>query len=252
MLRTHAVQKFRLEILKAEYEKRSQEKPQYSIRHFAKQVGMEASTLSKYFRNKRKISQKSFNYLIKNLEMNLDQIVLKEEAFIRQNDGMDLLDEKFEKILSNWFYFAILECLHLDRAESDIRWLSKTLSVDIETVRQAVHNLQELGALKEQDGKWFDNLNNVSFVTSEDMDTVTGQQYQKQLLKLAEASIEKTPKKNKSHTGVMVAADSALVPQAKEMIRNFRRDFMQFLEQNSKNKDTVLNLQINFFPLDKK
>lgn len=252
MQRAHIIQKFRLETLKAEYEKCSSARPKYSIRHFAKQVGMEASTLSKYFRNKRKVSQKSFQYLIKNLGLNQDEIALKEETFIRENDGVHLLDKKFEKILGNWFYFAILECLHLDRAEPDIRWLAKTLGLDVETVRQAVQNLKELGALKEEDGKWLDNLTNISFITSEDMDIELGRQFQRQLIKLSEVSIEKNTQKSKSHTGVMVAADSALVPQAKEMIRNFRRDLMQFLEQNSKNKDTVLNLQINFFSLDKK
>ena len=250
MRQKDVIQQFRVKVLKVEFEKKALLNERYSLRKFAAECGIEASTLSQYLRNKRIISDNSFLYLLRSLGIDGSEVSLQEEAYLRDQDGYYFLDQDLQRIATRWYYFAILELIAVEQFQPCPKWISKTLKLDLQTTRQAVEDLIQLGAITVDENGWHDTYDKISFLTSEHMDTQSGRSYQKQLLALAEKSIEKVTGEKKSHTNVMVAVDSNLIPELKKRLRDFRRDLAQFADEKSKKKNSVYNLQINLHPLD--
>lgn len=242
-------EKFYAHVLQEQFLKRMKRSSSYSLRKFALEVGIEVSVLSKYFRQKRKITLKSFNRIVENLNLDSKKLKYIEESFFRSLSGLELLPVDYEDILSDWHAFVILECLNLDRKIQSSAELSQITGIDYRKVQKLVNRLVEIGGIDFSENGWKDNFENITFVTHEDMDTTIGRHFQNGLIEKVKESINHGCEKKKSHTSMIMAFDEGLLPTVKEKIRDFRRELCVFLEENQKNRNNVYCLQINLNPL---
>ncbi|MAX66338.1 MAG: DUF4423 domain-containing protein [Bacteriovoracaceae bacterium] len=242
-------QKFYLHVLQVEFDKRLKRHKNYSLRKFSYEIGLEPSVVSKYLRRKRSITVSSFSYLMKMFELDPQHLKKREEDFYRSLSEMKLISSEHEDILGNWHAFAILECLNLEDAKPSTLWLAQKTGLQHEVVKKVVLRLFEIGAIAEKDGKWKDQFENLTFITSEEMDTRVGRNFQKTVLEASRKSIEQGVGGKKSHTNVILTVDEKLIPEVLVKIRDFRREICSFIEQRQEKKNNVYNLQINFHSL---
>jgi transcriptional regulator with XRE-family HTH domain len=242
-------QRFYLNILHKEYEKRVLRNARFSLRKFAYELEIEPSVLSKYFRKQRGITERSFQNIVKLLGLTAESLDKREEEFYRNLSELKLLPEEHQDILKNWHSFVILESLSLIDAQPNIEWISAKTGLKKEIVQKNVTKLFEIGGIAEVDGKWVDQFQNLTFVASENMDTPIGRSFQKNILDESKKSIDLGQKDKKSHTNVIFTIDERLIPEVTKRIRDFRRDICQYLEENEQEKNNVYNLQINFHSL---
>lgn len=242
---------FRVELLKNEFTKRVSRNSMYSLRCFARDLDVQPGALSQFLNFKRNISDRYFDKIT--IGLNLDESSLnlaREEFFFGKRNKIVLKEEQYD-LLRNWVYLGILELTTLDGFLPEIKWISDKLNIDEELCREAIKNLFATGALKEESGKWIDTFENVTFITDENMVVECQRSFQKQILDRANTSIEMDSAEAKSHSSIMGGIDLALIPEVKARIKKFRRETQEYIEQNSKKKNSVYNLNLNFFQLSR-
>lgn len=236
-----------IKILEVEFEKRKTKDKKYSIRKYAQDVDIDASTMSQYLRGKRKLTTYSFTTILTKLRVDNDVL----EKYEKDRLELDQLREKHFLVKSHWYYFAILELTYLYDCSMDIKWICEKLDLDKDIAKEAIQNLLDIGAMEIHGDKYVDTLGNITFIDDPNMDNEAGRTYQKQLIDKAIFSIDNLEGEIKDHTSSCFAFDSSLTPEIKQKIMEFRGELAHFIENNSKSKDAVYALQINLNKLSK-
>jgi uncharacterized protein (TIGR02147 family) len=149
--------------------------------------------------------------------------------------------------VANWYYFAALEAMSLAEFKPETSWLKKTLQITESEASDCLKCLTRLGYLEVSPrGVLVKKISN-SFVqnvaTTEEMREV-----QKQFLSKSISTISSVPLEQRDHSGVTLTIARSQVPEAKELIRKFRRKFTNLMQKNTEH-DSVYQLAISLFPL---
>src|SRR5262245_32651300 len=127
--------------------------PQYSLRSFALQLGINHSTLSQLLRGKRALTPR----MIKNLGERLGLRPEETEAFIaRERQAADTvisreirwLTMETVALLSDGSHRAILEMTSMEGFVPDTRWIARALDLTVDEVNMALSRLTRLGLLE--------------------------------------------------------------------------------------------------------
>ncbi|MFK8139122.1 MAG: TIGR02147 family protein [Bdellovibrionales bacterium] len=224
---------------------RMDKNPLYSLRSFAGNIGIDASSLSKFLRGKRSFETNKIKKLLVKSGISENEF---EKLKLKTDEEPFLLDIAQAKILSTWYHISILELTHLAHFDPSPKWIANQLRLNEAQVGPAVQRLLKSGALSiNEQGVWFDNWENTTAISNPDMDESCFREYQKQIRLRAIDSIEKDPGNKKDHTAYELAMDSALFPEIKEDIKNFRRTIAKKIRDHSTTKDCVVNLSISLF-----
>jgi uncharacterized protein (TIGR02147 family) len=234
------------DFLQHELVKRCKSNPKYSLRAFARQLGMEPSFLSKVLRKQRNISSKRVAQLGQRLGMKPNEMaeVQKNSDVLSSFSPVDA--DQFQMI-ADWYHFAILELSLVKNFKPSIRWIAACLGISHAEAQSAVERLQRLGkiAIDSRTGKW--KVKTGFTTTASPISTGAFRTMQKQILSLAAEKMESVPIEERDQSSMTMAIDSARIPEAKKMIKNFRRRLMRYL-QSGKTKDDVYLLSISLFP----
>lgn len=144
--------------LQAELASRCARNPRYSLRAFARHLGIDASTLSQILRGRRLLSPA----MIRRLAARLDLTDAQLESFLaaepdrqqqaeRQRAALDAT-----RVLSEPHHLALLELVRLPDFRPDVRWISRVLDLPADTVNVAIARLLRLGLLRMTDTGWRD------------------------------------------------------------------------------------------------
>ena len=244
------IEDIQISILKAEFDKRKIQNGKYSMRKFASDANVDPSTLSQYFKGKRKLTSEAFEILLKKLCVNQEVL----DQYERDTKELKLLNEKHQEIKKRWFYYALLESFSLADFEPNTKWLSSRLGMSENSIEKALEILESTGAMRKDEERYIDTLGSVTFVDDINMDIVAGRQYQKELLEKAKDSIDQNEGHIKDHTSLCFAFNTSLMPEVKERIQTFRQEMAHFIDSTSKKDESneVYAIQINMFPLTKK
>lgn len=238
-----------INLLKKELASRIDRNSAYSLRSFAQSLQISHTTLSQVLSGKRPLTAKAQKKMASALGVSLDFIedgLLKQESF----------DSKFEKVdinhfdlLSDWHHDAILELTHLKSFKPDHRWIALVLDLNVYQVELAVERMIKLGYLViEKNGKWRDvSVNNTNNYIG-DFTNLALRKYQNGILQKSQNSLENVPREFRDHTSTLLHFSKSDMKRAKEIIREFRTQFLSFSESN-KNPDEVYALTVSFFPL---
>ena len=230
-----------------EYLRRKERNPGYSLRSFAKQLKIDVGSLSQFLNGRRQYGFKKLSQLA--LSLGLDS--QHAEKLFANDDKMKLEFIELDRLhlISKWYYAGILECLALDGFEPNPIWIAGKLNLSVSVINVALNQLFTAGVLKIQaDGTWHNNWLNYSTQENEKVDQLALRNHQKQLLKLAEESIDNNTADEKSHTAYLSAMDSGLISEIQDEIRKFRRKIANLIENKSLKRDCIYCLQLNLFP----
>jgi uncharacterized protein (TIGR02147 family) len=147
-----SILEFRL-YLQSELARRCGANPQYSLRSFAMQLGINHSTLSQLLRGKRVMTTRMVESLGARLGLGPEEIHDFAERE-RQTDHRFLSNEirlltmDTVALLSDGSHRSILELTHMEGFRPDSRWIARTLDLTTDEVNMALSRLTRLGLLE--------------------------------------------------------------------------------------------------------
>lgn len=267
-LGSHSFDSFRA-LLLAEFAKRTQRRPQYSLRAFARFLDVEPSILSKILRGKVAITSERVTRLAPRLGLSDEDAKRYIEALRKEKSraavapaaifdgayGASQMSLARFQSGAEWHHFAILELIKIQGFRPDAEWIATTLGISREETEDAVTKLKRLGLLEIADnGEWRENSGNAA----------NGSRYQDHppvhdgsgvrhhdLLDRAKAAVETVPLELRDQASVTFAIDAALVPEIKQRLLAFRCSLADFIEKKSKEKNHVYVLTCSLFPVSK-
>lgn len=247
---------------------RCRRNPRYSLRSFAKFLQMDTSSLAKILKGTRPIGRITITKLGLKLGLDVEQInrfvaahsrvpagpqaqpIVQGSASSGSSAGnyRNLALNTF-RIMSDWYYNAILELIRVKRFKSSPAWLAKALGITVNEVNIALERLQQIGLIEIlPSGKIIDRSGGYTETLPNPYSDAALRHFQKQVLEKALIALESVPVSKRDQTTVTVAIDTRKIQAAKEKIKSFRRSLAKFLS-DSKSLDQVYHLSVSLYPI---
>jgi uncharacterized protein (TIGR02147 family) len=258
------------QILLRELASRTRRNPGYSLRAFARDLGIPAPKLSQALRGIKGFSAERAQAIAQRIPLSAEESELfvdlveseharskvgklqAQERLARKSkaDGFAEIDLERFQIISDWFHFAILELTDVHDFDSSPRWISQRLGVSLAETEKAIERLLDFGLLSK-------TKKNTLKQTQTDLATPSGipsrplREQHSQLLQKADGALEKFTVNERDFSAITLAVSTADIPKAKILIKDFRRKFNGEMQKAPK-KDRIYCISVQFFPLDQK
>lgn len=261
----NGIQDFRV-LLQNEFARRCRQNPLYSLRSFARYLAVEPSALSKLMRGHRSFSVQMINKLgprlglasheveryLPNSQPITGEVVgakTSQELSAQGDKNYETIATDTFEIVGDWLHFAIHEIVRLRGFKADPKWIAKRLCVPLNDVNLAIDRLQRVGMLEVlPTGRWRPAQIDITTIGTEMMG-LARQRFVKRALELAISAVDSDPDSaRRSVTGFTVAINSKRLPEAKERIKIFRREMMEFLEAGN-DLHEVYQMAIALYPV---
>lgn len=255
--------------LLSEFESRKLRNSGYSLRAYARDIGVAGPKLSEILRGKCGLSEVSARRIAlkiglseKETQTFVDLVnsqharsaVLKTKALqnLKQNQfhaSYNELSLETFKIIADWYHFAILELTEVEGFVSNTHWIAGRLKITPEVAAQAVERLSDFGLLDISGQVWKQThkaLSTPSGVPSSEI-----KKHHRQILAKAEESLTHDAVSIRDFSTMTLAVPAEAYAEIQSEIKKFRRELSKKYSE-VKNKERVYSLAIQFFPLDKK
>ncbi len=258
------------QFLNSEFEGRKFRNPSYSLRAFARDIGLAAPKLSEILRGKCGLSEASAKRLAKELALSekesiifINQVIASHgRSQIDRDKANELLEtlkdqHSFDeialdafRIIADWYHFAILELTEVEDFQSKVSWIAKRLNLSSKTIKEAVDRLFDTGLLaKKSSGDWYQTeaiLATPSGIPSSDI-----KNHHRQILAKAEEALIQVPISERDFSSITLAVPESHLEEIQKEIKEFRRNLAHKINK-LENKDRVYCLSMQLFPLDNK
>ncbi len=238
---------------------RKQKNGGYSLRAFARDLGIKPGPLSEMMTGKRAVSPTTANLISRRL--GLSQTDAKAVQGLatdgRRKDvkthnkvtGSEISfttvpDDHFA-IIADWEHYAILSLIKTDDFDADAAWIARRIGIAKRTAELALKRLVKLGYIKKS-GQTYTRLA-ARYHTSNDIPSAALREGNRQNINQALACLETTPVELRDITSMTLALCIDRIPQAKKLIHEFRWKFLELMEKGPKTE--VYNLNIQFCPV---
>jgi len=237
----------------------------YSVRQFAKKLGVASPVLVQVLNGKRNLTRKLALQLLTGIGTDPKEVARLIEGLptrqIRKpssqsalttsslNFGYSQIEASHLSVLSEWWYFATIALADTESFQSDPKWIAERLGIRIRDARNAVERLLQLGLLERCENKKI-RTTGKSLTTTFDVPSTFIRRNHIQGLELAADRIQEIPVEERDYSSVTFYADRSRVTEAKRRIENFRRELVAYLEGGK--RDDVYRLQVQLLPLTKR
>lgn len=239
-----------IELLNIEFERRMTKNPQYSLRAFARDLDVQAATMSHIMKRKRVPSPSFREKVYEGLHLSIEQKNLLEidsESIFRFSDmEMDVFVS-----LSNWYYDAIIELLRTKGFKSQEEFVAYRLGISLVEAETAIKRLMQMGLIKRMPNKTWAASNENTLAYGGDQTNFALQNLQRQLMEKAILALQEVPKKNREQASMTMAINKNDLPEVKLRIKKFQQEMCEFLQRPNREADEVYQLVTTLFPLTK-
>lgn len=230
---------FRL-LLQSELMRRCRLNPKYSLRAYAKSLGVDSSTLSKILRGKRPLGGISIRRLGDKLNLSpaeIDRFIglargkgRKGERNAEHVPQFDQFEQDTFEALQDWYHFAILELTHVRDFRPDPKWIARALNISVSEVNASLERLERLGMLERTpEGRMVERSTGMLSTLGTTRTSVALRRLQKEMLQQAILAVDNVSIDLRDNTSMTIAVDPSRLPAAKERIKKFRRELATFL-----------------------
>jgi uncharacterized protein (TIGR02147 family) len=256
------------ELLKFEFETRHRQNAAYSLRAFARDLGLSPSRLSEILQGKQGLSPTRAREVGRRLgfkEEKLDwfcklvQAQSARSSTVREFATTSLLDyqdgvKSAEIDLSSldfevkWFHLAIRRMTLLTQFQKDPAWIAAQLGLKFEVAAQAIKDLlrHRLLQIEESTGRMA-RINNFVFGRSLRGRTAVSKMF-RYLFYQAYQKRKSTPSPLTRTGGHLLTIDKALYPELLDLIKDFE-DKVDHLTYKSEAHDTLIAVVVGAYPL---
>ncbi|MFS4457931.1 TIGR02147 family protein [Bdellovibrio sp. HCB2-146] len=260
---------FYFNFLNQEFDRRVQKNSHYSLRSFARDLGVSASWLSEVLARKKGISLKKAQALATTLQLSHQErqyFILSVQAHhsrspASRQQARELLNtlapsdwnvkkmtsEDFHPI-SEWYFNAILEVLELNDCQHTTDWIAKRLSLPLPQVEGALEKLVSLNVIKMQNGRYTPVINESETTYNVPSDSI--KLHHRQMLQKAGEALQQQSVLHREFLNMTLSFDADRLNEAQQEIRHFQRQFADKFYSKEKAKNSVYQFSLQFFRLD--
>ncbi len=236
------------ETLLAELDKRRSRNPLYSLRAFARDLGVGLGSLSEVLSGKRDLSKKNLMKVLQSLDLDSDQrsaLIAKDHKPQTPEEVHQLLLEDEFKLIADWYYLAILNLAKLKTNKADPAWISERLNLEPYLAIEALERLQRLGLIKIERSRLIRTAKPLT--TSSDLPSTAIRKHHSQNLVLAEKAIHNVPVDLREFGSVTMPVNLKNLPKVKALLLKTRKKAATLLEEGTTNEVYTLSFQL--FPV---
>jgi uncharacterized protein (TIGR02147 family) len=234
--------------------------PHYSLRAYARDIGIHPATLSQIINGKRTLPIKDSDLVVKKLNLGPKESSLFKESLLQnkftnsqitisEEDTRLILDDSYYKIIAEWEHYALLELFNLKGFEVSKESVASKLDLTLTRTDVVINNLLTCGLIeKTEDGQLKKVFNDVK--TTEDITSQALRESHKEAMKMGQVKLDEIHVELRDFSSSTLAVDKRNIPEAKALIREFRKKMLTLVDQGE-NKEDVFQLAIQFYPLSK-
>jgi uncharacterized protein (TIGR02147 family) len=253
--------------LQSELRRRQVVNPRFSMRAFARTLGLSPAFLSKLLRGQKGLSTRNALAIADRLGYSDDETArfcqlvqlsairdsrLRDRIEAGSEGGRDRHDfvplglDEFHSI-ADWHHYAILELLETRDARSEAGWIAARLGIRRDEAESALERLTRLGLIVERRGRLVKAERYVA--TPSEIPSGALREFHTQQLELAKRALGERAIGERDITGVTIAIDPAKLEEAKAEVRRFRRRLARLLDGSGPTE--VYHLAIQLYPLSR-
>jgi uncharacterized protein (TIGR02147 family) len=236
----------------------SKRNPRFSLRAFAKKLGISNAALSELMRGKRTLSKKKALDIAKHLGLPEDKLKTLSDAFDKAmsleklrpvpNPLKEVIVEPRQfKMMADWRYFAVLALVRTNGHRLKSKDIAAMLDISVDEVGEIIEEMVDLGVIIRQTGGALKS-ENVVFRTSENFPESLMKERRLQSLSGASKAmqIEGVVELGSFAT---VSTNPEQIREAQDLIEDFVKRLCLYL-RNPKSEH-VYELNVNLFPRTK-
>ena len=239
------------ELLQREFQRRLDANPRYSLRAFARALGVYHATLSSLLSGQRPISAKTIRQIGSSLGLTPKDLEAHagKSTPLKSKAVVELKEDEFN-LIANWQHDAVLEFLQLRGESQEARSIARRLKLTAADVLVSLQLLERTGMIERGgDGSWKILKPNSSTLLGENQTSHARRAHQKSLLEKSRQALDEVAIGLRDHSSIAMTVNSDDLPELKTAIREFRRKLLAFAQRKNANPDSVYQLQISLFPL---
>ncbi len=245
--------------LEAKFEARKKQNSNYSLRAYARDLGIHASTLSKIFKGTRNIPLGLLGSLPQKLNLGEKE---KETFFVSAMQSRGLtLDKKWVKpmsdrkllkndihfkVLSEWEYYAVLNLMKLDEFRPEVDWISARLGVGKKRTEIILENLLKLELIKKTSQGELQR-NYPQLTSSDESNSLALKIGHQNDIQLAISKMWSVPIEDRDFYSMTIPTNVKNLKKAKLITRNYVKQLESLLEAGKKTE--VYQLSVQLFPI---
>ena len=254
------------EELKAALERKKRGNPHYSLRAFARDLGISPSLLQEVMAGKHGLSvpkareiARRLGYAPPAIERFCDQVAAEharspkaqQAAQVRLSNrrGPTLDLDQFE-IVASWSHYAILELTFLADFQPTPEWISSKLGINSSEASNCIDRLLRVGLLQKT-AKGFAAAHDFTWGPDETPSAALREMHA-QLLEKAKNAIETQSLEDRDFQAAILAIPRSALPLAKQKLRRFLQEFLEEVgppPEPTETPDAVCALGLQFFEL---
>lgn len=251
-----------------EYGSRQFRNKAYSMRAFARDIGLKQSTLSRILNHQIGLSVGAAKSLVKKLSLT----EIEEEIFlalVESKHSRVLLQKRnakkrlknllnsirFKKInedafaiIQDWYCLAIYSLIIVEDFQPNAKWIASRLKISNEQASSAILKMFETKMIYEKNDKWFQGRGFPIIYSPVPAKSIRN--YHRQILHKAEAALESVPVDHREFGTYNLAIDPAQYQEFAEIIKKSMMSAVSQIKLRTKKRHKVYAIHFNFFPLD--
>jgi len=239
-------------LLKNEFEKRRKRNNQFSIRAYARWLGLSPAQVSQMINGKRNITIKCFQKISEKLNLTPfeQKKYLQEYNTYYKNPNTqinrNLLNEDQFKLISDWYHLSILSLTKIKNIKNDSRWIAQQLGITSLQVNEAISRLKRLGCLQVKP-----ELKQIGepFQVSSKVPAAAIRKYHIQNLALASEKIETIDLNEREYQSMSFPLSPKKVQKIKLLIDTFLDDVLEIAQDENDINQEVYHINVQLFPV---
>ena len=250
------------EIMKDQFHERAAKNPAYSLRAFARDLGLTSGALSDILAKKVGVSAKRASAIAKKLAFEIEdrQFFCKladancakkkgqrdsSEAELWKYDTSytNIADDAY-RIISDWHHFALVELVRIKGFRFENEWIAKRLGISVEEIPKAIQRLLNLELLEVVDGKLCQTYD--LFVAPSGIPSDAARKFHSQVLQKASEALHGQKIEERDFTTGFFRTRTSDLPKIATRIKDFYRELAKEIE-SGEDHDSVYAFAVQFF-----
>jgi len=240
------------ELLQHEFQKRKGRNPNFSLRAFARWLGLSPAQLSQMMTGKRPVTLKSMKKIGARLGLSPSEkktflsAMLKTEGLLETEQDFKFLkmEEDQFRLISDWYHFAILALTRVKGAIPDPRWIARRLGIGADEANQALLRMVRMGIIETH--PHFRQIGSPVEVVSETPSSAI-RKYHKQSLNMAIEKVDLVPVHLRQLQSLSIPVNPRNLPAYRKLIDDFLAQASELAESQAGSEIYQLNVQL--FPV---
>lgn len=264
-----------IQVIESAFLMRKNKNSHYSLRSFARDLGISPGQLSKLLNRKISLTRKQAARIAVVLELSKSEttafihhailnapVNAKVSKALREKTKKDVSNklknslpmtnysvERF-KAISQWYHLPLLELTYLDTFKADESWIAKQLGISAIEARDAIRRLLDLGLLEKCHQKGLRKTTNHLFINSHSEPEV--RKYERAMMEKGMNYLDQFSEAEKNlqlMNSITFPTSQARVPEIRAAILEFQKKILKLIQKDSFEEVYQMNCQL--FPITK-